>query len=136
MRRVLDWTPHLVQVGIRSFSEEEYQDCPERIRHIVTPKMLTEDITEYCNRILCGLTEHVYITIDVDVFDPSIAPGTGTPEPGGLDWRKVTSILRTICTTKKVVGADIVETVPLGGGNVITEFLAARLVSKIIAYTN
>jgi agmatinase len=134
MRRVLDWTPHLVQVGIRSFSEEEYQDCPERIRHVVTPKMLAENVTEYCNRILCGLTEHVYITIDVDVFDPSIAPGTGTPEPGGLDWRQVTGILRTICTTKKVVGADIVETVPLGNGNVITEFLAARLVSKVIAY--
>lgn len=135
MRRVLDWTPHLVQVGIRSFSEEEYRDYPERIRHILTPGMLAENITEYCCRILCGLTEHVYITIDVDVFDPSIAPGTGTPEPGGLDWRQVTGVLRTICTTKKVVGADIVETVPLGGGNVITEFLAARLVSKIIAYT-
>ncbi|MDR0703904.1 MAG: agmatinase [Planctomycetaceae bacterium] len=136
MRRVLDWTTHLVQVGIRSFSEEEYRDCPERIQHILTPKMLTENRTEYCNRILCGLTEHVYLTIDVDVFDPSIAPGTGTPEPGGLDWLQVTGLLRTICTTKKVVGADIVETMPLGGCNVITEFLTARLASKIIAYTS
>jgi arginase family enzyme len=52
-----------------------------------------------------------------------------------LDWRQVTDILRTICTTKNVVGADIVKTIPLGGGNVTTEFLDARLVSKIIAYT-
>jgi agmatinase len=135
MRRVLDWTPHLVQVGIRSFSEEEYRDCPERIRRILTPKMITENIRESLDRILCGLTEHVYITLDVDVFDPSFAPGTGTPEPGGLDWHQVTGILRKVCATKKVVGVDLVETAPLGGQNVITEFLAARLVAKIITYT-
>jgi agmatinase len=135
MRRVLDWTPHLVQVGIRSFCEEEYRDCPERIERILTPKMITENIRESLDRILCGLTEHVYITFDVDVFDPSFAPGTGTPEPGGLDWHQVTGILRKICATKKIVGADIVETSPLGGRNVITEFLAARLLAKIITYT-
>ncbi|MDR2115534.1 MAG: agmatinase [Planctomycetaceae bacterium] len=135
MRRVLDWTPHLVQVGIRSFSEEEYRDCPEQMSRILTPKMITENIKESFERILCGLTEHVYITFDVDVFDPSLAPGTGTPEPGGLNWQQITGILRKVCTTKKIVGADVVETAPLGGQNVITEFLAARLVAKIITYT-
>ncbi|MDR0336556.1 MAG: agmatinase, partial [Planctomycetaceae bacterium] len=127
MRRVLDWTSHLIQVGVRSFSEEEYRDCPERILRLLTPKMITENICESLDRILCNLTEHVYITFDVDVFDPSLAPGTGTPEPGGLDWRQVTHILQKVCATKKIIGADLVETVPLGGQNVITEFLTARL---------
>ncbi|MDR1962537.1 MAG: agmatinase [Planctomycetaceae bacterium] len=135
MRRVLDWTPHLVQVGIRSFSEEEYRDHPERIHRILTPKMLAEDPNDCFERILYCLTEHVYITIDIDVFDPALAPGTGTPEPGGLDWRQVTGLLRKVCAAKNVIGADLVETAPLGGHNVVTEFLAARLVSKIIAYT-
>ncbi|MDR3199508.1 MAG: agmatinase [Planctomycetaceae bacterium] len=136
MRRVLDWTPHLVQAGVRSFSEEEYRDYHEQIFRILTPKMITENLHGSLERILYGLTENVYITIDVDVFDPSLAPGTGTPEPGGLNWQQVTGILRKVCATKKIVGADLVETAPLGGRNVITEFLAARLIAKIITYTS
>jgi agmatinase len=84
---------------------------------------------------LDSLPEPVYITVDIDVFDPAYAPGTGTPEPGGLDWFQVTEILRHVCKTKNVIGADVVEVAPLGGSNVVTEFLAARLVAKIIAYT-
>jgi len=127
MRRVLEITPHLVQVGVRSFSEEEYRECPQQIASLIRPKSR--------GRIFDSLTEHVYITVDIDVFDPAFAPGTGTPEPGGLDWFQVTEILRHVCTTKNVIGADIVEVAPLGSDNVITEFLAARLVAKLIAYT-
>lgn len=134
MRRVLDWTEHLVQVGIRSFCEEEFLHFPERIRRVITPAQLAEDLPDCLERIRHGLTENVYITLDIDVFDPAFAPGTGTPEPGGLDWRTVTALLRDVCETKNVVGVDIVEVSPLGGNNVITEFLAARLVEKIIAY--
>jgi agmatinase len=134
MRRVLDWTPYLVQVGIRSVSEEEYQDCPRQIRHIVTPKMFAEDDADCLNQILRSLTENVYITIDIDVFDPAYAPGTGTPEPGGLDWFLVTKILQKVFAAKNIVGADVVEVSPLGGNNVITEFLAARLVAKLITF--
>jgi len=136
MRRVLEITPHLVQVGIRSFSEEEAQECPQQIASLLTPKMLTQERKHSLEKILTALTEKVYITVDIDVFDPAFAPGTGTPEPGGLDWFQVTDILRQVCKTKNVIGADIVEVAPLGGGNVLTEFLAARLVGKIIAYTN
>lgn len=135
MRRVLDYTEHLVQVGIRSFSLEEYDECPNRIRQIITPAMLTQDYIYCLDRILYSLTENVYITIDIDAFDPAYAPGTGTPEPGGLSWAQVTGILRQVCAKKNVVGADIVEVSPLGANNVITEFLAARLVGKLIAYT-
>jgi agmatinase len=136
MRRVLEITPHLVQVGIRSFSEEEYQDCPQQIAALITPRRLLQDADRYMQNILDSLTERVYITLDIDVFDPSFAPGTGTPEPGGLDWFQVTNILRRVCEKKNIVGADIVEVAPLGGNNVVTEFLAARLAAKIIAYTH
>jgi agmatinase len=139
MRRVLDITPNLVQVGIRSFCEEEYQECPRQIGTIITPRMLIQERERCIVKILDSLTEQVYITVDIDVFDPAFAPGTGTPEPGGLDWFQVTEILRRVCETKNVVGADIVEVSPLGGSNVatnvITEFLAARLAAKIIAYS-
>ncbi len=60
-------------------------------------------------------------------------PGTGTPEPGGLTWRQVTSLLRRVCAERQVVGADIVEVVPVPGQKV-SEFLAARLAYKMIAY--
>ena len=135
MRRVLEITPHLVQVGIRSFSEEEYQECPQQIASLLTPKMLRQDAEGCIKKILDSLTETVYLTVDIDVFDPAFAPGTGTPEPGGLDWFQVTDILCEVCKTKNVVGADVVEVAPLGKGNVITEFLAARLIAKIIAYS-
>ena len=136
MRRVLEMTPHLAQVGIRSFSEEEYRECPEQIAAIITPRMVMQNIERCIAKIINTLTEHVYITIDIDAFDPAYAPGTGTPEPGGLDWFQVTSILRRVCETKKIIGADIVEVAPLGGNNVVTEFLATRLVAKMIAYTH
>ena len=135
MRRVLEVVPSLVQVGIRSSSAEEYADCPERVRQAVTAAMLDADFGYCVDRVLFGLTENVYITIDIDAFDPAYAPGTGTPEPGGMNWRQVTTILREVCARKNVVGVDIVEVAPLGGNNVITEYLAARLVSKIMAYT-
>ncbi len=134
MRRVLEFTPHLVQVGIRSFSAEEYRDCPDQIRRLITPAMLEQDFSYCIDRILFGLTQDVYITIDIDGLDPSEAPGTGTPEPGGLRWRQLIAILKRVFAAKNVVGADVVEVAPLGGNNVVTEFLAARLVAKIMAY--
>lgn len=135
MRRVVEYTEHLVQVGIRSFSPEEYSECSERIHRAITPAMIRQDYTYCLDRILYSLTENVYITIDIDVFDPAYAPGTGTPEPGGLAWHQVTGILKQVCGKKNVVGADIVEVSPMGEKNVITEFLAARLAGKLMAYT-
>jgi len=141
MRRVLEITPNtdsvnLVQVGIRSFSEEEYRDCPQQIAALITPRMLAQDTERCIGAILDSLTEQVYITVDIDVFDPAFAPGTGTPEPGGLDWFQVTNILRRVCKVKNVIGADVVEVSPLGGNNAVTEFLAARLIGKMIAYSS
>ena len=85
------------------------------------------------DRALNALGDTVYVSIDIDAFDPAFAPGTGTPEPGGLDWYQVTGLLRLVAAEKNVVAADIVEVIPLPG-QVVTEFLAARLAYKLISY--
>jgi len=95
---------------------------------------MIESDPDWIDRVLPLLGEKVYVTIDVDGFDPAYVPGTGTPEPGGLTWRQVTTLLRRVCAERQVVSADIVEVVPLPGQKV-SEFLAARLAYKIVAYT-
>ncbi|MBO7726552.1 MAG: agmatinase [Thermoguttaceae bacterium] len=133
MRRALEITPNLVQVGIRSFSEEDLVSCPEQVRRFITPARLEDDFDAALAEVIVRLSEKVYITIDMDVFDPAFAPGVGTPEPGGLSWRQICRILRTVFREKIVIGADVVETAPITG-QVVTEFLAARLIAKLMAY--
>jgi len=133
MRRVLETTPHLCQVGVRSVSKEEADACPDRVGRFITPEMCQDD-PDWVDRALDRLGERVYVTVDMDGLDPSIAPGVGTPEPGGLSWRQVLRLLRRVSAAREVVAADIVETRPIPGQHV-TEFTAARLAYKIIAYT-
>jgi agmatinase len=133
MRRVLEITPHLVQVGIRSVSKEEAEACPEQVARFMTPDMV-EDDPNWVARALERLGERVYVTVDMDGLDPSVAPGVGTPEPGGLSWRQVLGLLRRVAAEREVVAADVVETCPIPG-QPLTEFVAARLAYKIIAYT-
>jgi len=133
MRRVLEVTDRLAQVGIRNFSQEECAACPRQVERFITPAMIESD-PDWIDLVLPLLGEKVYVTIDVDGFDPAYVPGTGTPEPGGLTWRQVTGLVRRVCAERQVVSADIVEVVPLPGQEV-SEFLAARLAYKIVAYT-
>ena len=133
MRRVSEITPTLVQVGIRSFPEEDLIESPDRVDRFLTPTALEEDFPKTLGQILDQLGPVVYITFDMDAFDPGIAPGVGTPEPGGLTWRQATRILREVFAAKRVIGGDIVETAPIPG-QVTTEFLAARLAAKFMAY--
>jgi agmatinase len=79
------------------------------------------------------MTNKVYITIDLDVFDPSIMPATGTPEPGGLDWYAVIRFLRRVFKEKDVLGFDIVELAPIEN-NPAPDFLAAKLYYKLLSY--
>ncbi|MFH1109875.1 MAG: agmatinase family protein [Planctomycetota bacterium] len=104
---------------------------PSPVAVVTARQCHTDD--DWVDRVLNALGETVYITIDIDGFDPSFAPGTGTPEPGGLDWYQVTGLLRLVAAEKTVVGADIVEVMPLPG-QAVTEFLAARLAYKLISY--
>jgi agmatinase len=77
MRRVLEYTPDIVQVGIRSFSEEEYTEKPEQINRIITPQRIRNCFNESIDTILYNLPGKVYITVDIDAFDPAFALGTG-----------------------------------------------------------
>lgn len=133
MRRVLEVTSRLAQVGIRNFSLEEFEACREQVANFITPAVIRTD-PHWIDRAIALLGEHVYLTVDIDGIDPSEAPGTGTPEPGGLHWDQVCELIRRLCKERTVVSADIVEVRPLPPSN-ITEFLAARLAYKIIAYT-
>jgi agmatinase len=101
----------------------------------ITPITAREcfETDDWLDRVVGSLGATVYVTIDVDGFDPACAPGTGTPEPGGLDWYQVISLLRTVAAEKRIVGADVVEVMPIPG-QVVTEYLAARLIYKLICY--
>ena len=85
------------------------------------------------NRALALMSEKVYITLDLDVFDPSIMPSTGTPEPGGLDWNMVTQFLQKVFKQKNVLGFDMVELSPIQGLKA-PEFLAAKLYYKMLSF--
>ena len=139
MRRSLEFVDRITAVGIRSMSLEERRFIKKAsaassgysITVVQARECRCDD--EWIDRTLAGLGDTVYVTLDIDGFDPAYAPGTGTPEPGGLDWFQVTSLLRRVAGEKRIVGADLVEVLPLPG-QAITEFLAARLIYKLIAY--
>ncbi len=133
MRRVLEVTDRMCQVGVRSYSKEEADACPEAIGRLITPAMIRRD-PDWIDRALDLLTGRVYVTVDMDGLDPSLAPGVGTPEPGGLSWEEVTGLLRRVASDREVVAADVVEVRPIPPHHV-TEFVAARLAAKLIAYT-
>ena len=129
MARIRELCP-IVQVGIRSM------DICEK-KHIRQDKVFfAEDICR-CNnwieRVVAQLSRKVYVTIDLDVFDPSIMPSTGTPEPGGLSWYQVLALLRAVCRQKNVVAFDVVELCP-NEINKAPDYLAAKLVYKLLSY--
>jgi agmatinase len=133
MRRVVEVCP-AVQVGIRSLSVEEAQAIP----HLRTSVYWAKDIARapmksWIAKVLADLSANVYLTIDLDGFDPAFVPATGTPEPGGLDWMQVTSLIRAVADHKKIVGMDVVELLPQPGDHA-SDFLAAKLVYKCLGY--
>ncbi|MBE9535865.1 MAG: agmatinase [Proteobacteria bacterium] len=132
MRRVDDLGLQYSQVGIRSLSKEEADFVEEKGRKIHFAHEMRGG-SAWMDEAIDGLPENIYITIDIDCFDPSIMPSTGTPEPGGLDWYTVTSFLRKVCKNKKVIGFDVVEFAPIEGMNA-PDFLAAKLVSRLLGY--
>jgi agmatinase len=135
MRRVLDVCPRTAQVGIRSMSEPEVQLVAER----KLPLWLASDIhaqtlrgrREWVDEVVASLSDEVYVTFDIDAFDPSLVPGTGTPEPGGLGWYDVVDLLAAVTRSRRVVGFDVVELSPLIEGHV-SPVVAAKLVYKLI----
>jgi agmatinase len=133
MRRVLEVCP-AVQVGIRSLSAEEAHAIPQLSTKIYWAKDVARlPLKSWVAKVLDELNPNVYVTIDVDGFDPSIIPATGSPQPGGLDWYQVTALLRAVASHKKIVGLDVVELLPQPG-NHASDFLAAKLVYKCLGY--
>jgi len=120
----------LVQVGIRSMAAEElpYVDS-ERIFYA---HELWSDKSLY-GKALSLLSENVYITLDLDVFDPSVMPSTGTPEPGGPDYRELMFFLRDLFRSRNVVGFDVVELCP-SAENRAPDFMAARVIYQMLSY--
>jgi agmatinase len=130
-RRLSNLAP-LVQVGVRSISEEErYMLNKERVITILAHTL--KDTKRTVQKILDKLSENVYITIDLDGLDPSVVPGVGTPVPGGMGWYDMLDILRAIVYKRNIIGVDVVELCPLGE-NVISEFTAAKLIYRIMGY--
>ncbi len=129
MARARELCP-IVQVGIRSMDISEKRNL-ERDRVFFAENI--QDDSSWIEPVVDKLTEQVYITIDLDVFDPSIMPATGTPEPGGLLWYDVLALMRAVCRHRTVVGLDVVEMCPVPS-QWAPEFLAAKLIFKILTY--
>jgi agmatinase len=132
MRRIRDLGIPTVAVGIRAVSREEADYVhAERV-----PVFLGREIRRQgldVEGVLRELGNPVYITVDLDAFDPAHVPGVGTPEPGGLTWDEGLKLLRAVCERRQVVGVDVVELCPIPG-QIVSEFFAAKLVHKIIGY--
>jgi agmatinase len=131
MRRVLEHA-RLTQVGIRSMSTEEAKAVAALPTKIFYDINMRQD-PNWIAGVVNSLGDKVYITIDVDGLDPAIMPATGTPEPGGLSWYELLSLLRAVISARNVVGCDIVELSPLAG-MAAPNFMCAKLVYKILTY--
>ena len=131
MRRVCELCP-VVPVGIRSLSDEEHRFIDESgIKPVYASGMtLNEDSIE---QVVTSLSNEVYLTIDLDVLDPSIMSAVGTPEPGGLGWYEILGLLRAVAQRRRIVGFDLVELCP-GEGPPACAFLTAKLAYKLIGY--
>lgn len=129
MRHVLEVCP-AVQVGIRSVSVKEVAALPEMPTEVFYAKDIVGR-TEWVENAVNALSENVYLTIDVDGFDPSLVPATGCPEPGGLSWHEVLALIETTALNRRIVGMDVVE---LCDGHPPSAVLVSRLILKTIGW--
>jgi agmatinase len=131
MRRVSELCP-IVQVGIRSlcWEEKQFLDMNGMTPFYMSTLAEDEDLVAH---IASSLSEDVYLTIDADVFDPSMMPAVGTPEPGGMQWQQMLDIVKSIARDKYVVGFDLVEFCPREGP-MSCAFTLAKLAYRLIGY--
>lgn len=121
-----------VHVGIRSLCEEEAKYVKKNERKDL---IVFYDTKYDTDEIIKNLTKDVYITLDLDVLDPSVMPAVGTPEPGGLGWYDLLDIVKEVCTHKNIVGFDIVELTPIKGLD-YPNYLTAKLIYKMMGYVS
>lgn len=131
MRRTLEHAP-AVQVGIRNISEGEAEALPTLRTTIFYDWNMRAD-PQWIEKAVAALSDQVYITIDLDGLEPGLMPAVGTPEPGGLSWRELMTLLRKTFETRRVVACDVVELCPIPG-MASPNFIAAKLVYKLLTY--
>lgn len=130
-RRIFEICP-LVQVGIRSMSTEEARFISEHAIKVLSPDEI-EDNPDWIDEIIESLSDDVYLSIDLDVLDPSIMPATGTPEPGGIRWRDLLRLIKKVSYNCTIRGFDVVELCPIPG-MIAPDFTAAKLVYRVMGY--
>jgi agmatinase len=134
MRRCLDIlgdpletarSTRLLQVGIRSGTRDEFAELEQSGRYVAPePAALLERIADFGAR-------PVYLTVDLDVFDPAYFPGTGTPEPGGIDWPRFEQFVN-ILSALNIIGCDVMELAPQLDTTGISSVLAAKVVRELL----
>lgn len=132
MARVREVCP-AVQIGIRNLSKEEaVKVAKEKLPVFFAHKIKGDD--KWMDEAIAQIkTDDVYLTFDVDAFDSSLLPDTGTPEPGGLDWYEVTRFIRLLSQKQNIVGMDFMELAPQDGHHA-SDFLVAKLIYKCLGY--
>ena len=131
-RRVAESTP-LVEVGVRSMSVQERVFADSRPVPIWYWPPAGSDLDVVADWVLEGLSDNVYVSIDLDVLDSSLMPAVGTPEPGGMGWDDVIRLLRVVARSRDIVGFDVTELSPPEGPEACA-FTAAKIVYKLIGY--
>ncbi len=129
MSRAVEFCP-VVQVGIRSMDVDEKKYIT-RSRVFFAEERMSDPAWK--DKVVKLLSDNVYITIDLDVFDPSVLPSTGTPEPGGLFWYEVLELMRMVNAKRNIVGLDVVELCP-NKADKASDFIASKLIYKILSY--
>lgn len=133
MRRIVDMGLPTVQIGIRSICREEADLIKEKPLVVFRAREIATQ-SDWMERAWASIqTQKVFITIDLDGIDPTLIPGVGTPEPGGLNWYALLTFLHHIFTNHTVIGCDVMELAPIVD-SVVSEFTAAKLVYKLIGY--
>ncbi len=131
-RRVLEMCP-LVEVGVRSLSEPERRFIDQKGLPVYFWQDETTEVDDILDEVADRLSDTVYVSIDLDVLDPSIMAAVGTPEPGGMSWHAATTLLRYVAERKRIVGFDVMELSPREGPEACA-FTAAKLAYKLIGY--
>ncbi len=129
MARMKEWAKP-VMVGIRSMDSSELENV--KGRDIFYASYIRKN-PQWVNEVVSALTENVYLTIDLDGFDPSIMPATGTPEPGGLYWYETLDMIERVAKERNIIGFDVVELCPNAASNP-SNFMAAKLIYKIMTF--
>lgn len=133
MRRIVEMNLPTLQIGIRAICKEEADLIKEKQLAVFRAREIATQ-SDWMERAIASIkTKRVFLTIDLDGIDPTLIPGVGTPEPGGLNWYSLTAFLRRVFASHQVIGCDIMELAPIVD-SVVSEFTAAKLTYKLIGY--